>query len=170
MDVAMIEANKTTASAGEIWAIVVVAVCCLAFWLTMINWADRNPLYKHRQVPDMPGPVLGGIHLAAGGRSVAPSREAPAVLTDEEEEVEEEYREYEMAGASQAGGTPAEGRPFVPGQRDAQPQQAPTLPAQPQAPAEQAGTVADMPTQRTGKADRAQRSATGPGDQRGDEN
>src|SRR5215469_888558 len=100
-----IEAAKTTASPGEIWGIVVVAIACLAFWLSMINWADRNPRYKHRQVPDMPGPVLGGIHFATGGRSVAPSRDAPALFTPAEEKAEEEY---EMAGRAERAETPAE--------------------------------------------------------------
>jgi hypothetical protein len=33
----------------------------------------------------------------------------------------------------------------------------------------QAETLADMPTQRTGEGDRAERSVTGPADRRGDE-
>ena len=56
MVAAGIEAVKTTASPAEIWGICIVALACLAFWLSMINWADRNPIYKHRQVPEMPGP------------------------------------------------------------------------------------------------------------------
>jgi hypothetical protein len=181
-----IEAAKTTASPAEIWGIVVVAVACLAFWLSMINWADRNPRYKHSQIPDMHGPVLGGIHFATGGRSVAPNRDAPALFTEAEEEAEEAY---EMAGATTradapaeaaaaggAGGAPAEGRPWVPSQRPAEPQQAPVEAAQASADqaAEaqstgQASAAADMPTQRTGESDRAERSVTGPADQRGDE-
>jgi hypothetical protein len=83
----MTEAVRTTASPAAIWAICVVAVVCLAFWLFMINYADRHPYVRHRRLPDMPGPVLGGIHLAEGGRSVAPNRELPADLTIPEPQV-----------------------------------------------------------------------------------
>ena len=78
----MIEAAKTTATTGEVWVICVVAVVCLAFWLAMVAWADRNPVGRGRRVPDMRGPVLGGMHVAGGGRSVSPNRDAPPVLTD----------------------------------------------------------------------------------------
>ena len=77
----MDEAVRTTASPAAIWTICVVAVLCLAFWLFMINYADKHPYVRHRRLPDMPGPVPGGIDLAEGGRSVAPNRELPADLT-----------------------------------------------------------------------------------------
>lgn len=51
----MVEAAKTTASAGEVWAICVVMVICLAFWLSMVAWADKNPVHRGRDLPDMPG-------------------------------------------------------------------------------------------------------------------
>jgi len=38
----MVEAARTTASPAEIWAIVIVAVTVLAFWLTAIMLADRS--------------------------------------------------------------------------------------------------------------------------------
>jgi hypothetical protein len=78
----MVEAVRTTASPAAIWAICIVAVACLAFWLIMISYADKHPYVRHRRLPEMPGPVLGGVHLAEGGRSVAPGRELPAVLPD----------------------------------------------------------------------------------------
>jgi hypothetical protein len=84
---AMVEAVRTTASPAAIWAIVVVAVGCLVFWLVAIWVADKNPVWRHWQAPEMPGPVLGGIHAAEGGRSVAPNREAPAVFTEPPPEV-----------------------------------------------------------------------------------
>ena len=59
-------------------------VACLVFWLGAIVIADRHPYVRHPQIPDMPGPVLGGTHLAEGGRSVAPERDAPAFFTDVE--------------------------------------------------------------------------------------
>ena len=59
-----------------------VAVGCLVFWLVAIWVADKNPFWRHWQAPEMQGPVLGGIHAAEGGRSVAPNREAPAVFTE----------------------------------------------------------------------------------------
>jgi len=83
----MIEAARTSASPAAIWTICIVAVACLAFWLSMIWYADRHPYVRHQRLPDMPGPVLGGIHLSEGGRSVAPSRELPADLTLAEQQV-----------------------------------------------------------------------------------
>lgn len=130
----MIEAAKTTASAGEIWVICVVAVSCLAFWLGMVSWADRHPIWRGRQVPQMPGPVLGGIHVAGGGRSVAPNRAAPAILTSDD-----------PAGSQAAGSHATRPRP-----------------AGSQA-AGQAGAVTEMPAQRAGDADRPERSGTGRG-------
>jgi len=78
----MIEAARTTASPAAIWTIAVVALGCLAFWLVAIWIADKNPFWRHWQAPEMPRPVLGGIHAAEGGRSVSPHREAPAVFTE----------------------------------------------------------------------------------------
>jgi hypothetical protein len=77
----MVEAVRTTASTAELWAIVVVPVACLAFWLGAIAVADIRPFWRGR-APNMPGPVLGGMHSAEGGRSVAPSRDAPATFTE----------------------------------------------------------------------------------------
>lgn len=127
----MTEAVRTTASPAAIWAICVVAVACLAFWLIMINYADKHPYVRHRRLPDMPGPVLGGVHLAEGGRSVAPNRELPADLTIPE--------------------------PQVPGQRAPQPSAEPTTagaPAQPTATQGPAATAAGpIPAQRAGSGD-----------------
>ncbi len=154
----MIEAAKTTASAGEIWTICVVALACLGFWLSMVAWADRHPRWRGRQVSEMPGPVLGGMHVAGGGRSVAPNRDAPPVLTGDE-----------LAGSEQAeaAATPGTGRPQVPGQREpaqAPPAQAPPAQAPPaQAAPAQADAVPGMPAQRTGDADQPEPSVTRPG-------
>ena len=78
----MLEAVHTTASPVAIWTICIVAVACLAFWLGAVAVADMHPFWRHWQVQKMPGPVLGGMHVAEGGRSVAPDRYAPASLTE----------------------------------------------------------------------------------------
>jgi hypothetical protein len=131
----VILAVNTTASPVAIWAIVIVAVLCLAFWLGAVAWADMHPIVRQRQVPKMPGPVLGGMHVAEGGRSVAPHREGPPVLA-------------------------------VPGQRGAEPAPAPSQnvgqPMQVQNAGQQGG-VQGMPAQRTGEADRPERTTAGGG-------
>lgn len=78
----MFVAVRTTASPAAIWTICIVALGCLVFWLGAIAVADHYPFWRHWQAQDMPGPVLGGIHMAEGGRSVAPNRDAPAVLVE----------------------------------------------------------------------------------------
>lgn len=113
----MLEAARTTASPAAIWTICVVAVGCLAFWLAAIWVADRNPIWRHWRAPEMPGPVLGGIHVAEGGRSVAPNREAPAVFTEPVPEVPAQRAAApEPAAAPGAGETAAAGPP-LPAQR-----------------------------------------------------
>jgi hypothetical protein len=135
---AMVEAVRTVASPAAIWAIVVVAVACLAFWLVAVSVADSHPRIRHRQIPDMPGPVLGGMHVAEGGRSVSPNRDAPAVFTE-----------------------PLSG---VPAQRSGEPEPAGASAAAEQS-ATAAGPAAtagrDIPARRSGEADRPEHSATG---------
>jgi hypothetical protein len=72
------------ASAAATWAIVIVVVLCLAFWLVAVEVFAPRSRRRNVRLPRMTGPVLGGMHLAEGGRSVAPNRDAPALLTDEE--------------------------------------------------------------------------------------
>jgi hypothetical protein len=161
---AVIEAVKTTASAGEIWAIVIVAIGTLAFWLGIVAWADMHPFVRSRRVSDMQGPVLGGMHLGSGGRSVSPNREAPSVLTNVDD-LPYDQRDYEPEhdeAAQWAGGTRGTGEPWVPVQR--RPESQPTP--------DQTGAAPQMPAQRTGEADQAARAAAGgtdtdqPGDER----
>jgi len=78
----MVLAVRTSASPTAIWVICAVAVACLAFWLIMVMVYAAKPSVRHRRMPRMTGPVLGGMHVAEGGRSVAPNRELPAVLPD----------------------------------------------------------------------------------------
>jgi cytoskeletal protein RodZ len=56
--------------------IVVVVVLGLAVWLAMIARAARRPAQAHPQHDPMRGLVQGGQHVG-GGRSVAPTRDAP---------------------------------------------------------------------------------------------
>ena len=127
----MVEAVRTTASPAAIWTICVVAVGCLAFWLSAIWVADKNPVWKHWRgwrMPEMPGPVLGGVHVAEGGRSVAPNREAPAVFTEPLQGVP-----VQRAGGSEPVAAPAAGEAPAAGA---------TLPAQ-------RGATADQPERTT---------------------
>jgi hypothetical protein len=58
----MVEAAKTTATTGEIWVIVIVAVVALAFWLTAIALADRSQVRASGpRVPVEPGRFGGWI-------------------------------------------------------------------------------------------------------------
>jgi len=186
----MIEAAKTTASAGEIWAIVIVAVLCLAFWLGIVAWADMHPVWRRHQLPDMQGSVLGGIHLAAGGRSVAPDRTEAAIETEErrgapiESDMVAEPAMTPAAAGQPAGayGTGAATGPALPAQRRGAADQsqpagaAPDVPGQragesdrPQPAGTQTGGMPDMPAQRSGEGDKPEQSASGGGgtDRRG---
>lgn len=172
----MIEAAKTTASAGEVWAICVVAVSCLAFWLIMVAWADRNPIWRGRNVhvSEMEGPVLGGMHVAGGGRSVAPNRDAPSVLTDVDD-VPYNQRDYEPEhemSEQWREAPPGTGEFWVPVQRGAEQAPAQPQPTRAEQATDQAGAGQVMPAQRTGDADRPEPSVAepGPADQGGDRN
>jgi len=144
----MTEAVRTTASPAAIWTICVVAVACLAFWLIMINYADKHPYVRHRRLPDMPGPVLGGIHLAEGGRSVAPNRELPADLTIPEPPVPAQRPPQAPTGPTRAA---------TPAATSAEPTMA-TAPAQAAAaPGTQPGPI---PAQRAGSGDAAAAGTT----------
>ena len=65
-----------TGSTAGIWIIVVVVVAGLAVWLTTVALAQRRPGQEHPQPDQMRGVVQGGQHVG-GGRSVAPTRDAP---------------------------------------------------------------------------------------------
>jgi hypothetical protein len=127
-------AVNTTVSAIDIWAIVIVAVCCLAFWLGAVMWADAHPDIRHKQLPDMPGPVIGGMHVAEdGGRSVSPNREAPPVLRVPGQR----STEPEPASGEPVSGQPAPGVPRTPAQRAGEadrPEHAAAAPAAPDRP------------------------------------
>ena len=86
----MILAANTSTSPAGLWAIVAITVAGLAFWLVMVvGWASRPEVKRRRQRwTSTPGgqetmtpreTVMGGTHVAYGGRSVAPRRDAPAM-------------------------------------------------------------------------------------------
>ncbi|HET9975645.1 MAG TPA: hypothetical protein VFQ68_45990 [Streptosporangiaceae bacterium] len=56
--------------------IVVVVVLGLVLWLAMVARTARHPAQEHPQRDPMRGLVQGGQHVG-GGRSVAPTRDAP---------------------------------------------------------------------------------------------
>jgi hypothetical protein len=124
-------------------------VACLAFWLGAVTLADRHPYVRNPRIPDMTGPVLGGTHLAEGGRSVSPDRDAPAFFTDAEVT---ELHSPAAAGPAWPGG------PSVPEQRETE-----AAPASAQEAGSQPPTAKPpaMPAQRTGEGDRAKRSVAG---------
>ena len=140
----MVEAARTTASTGAIWAIVIVAVVALAFWLVAIYLADRSQVRASGRARAATWPVYAGP-WARGSMADEQAGEIP-----------------EQAAPEQAAPEPAEAR----GRhvRDEPPTEGETptrvdIPAQPAA---GSGRHA-MPTQRTGDADRAERSRTGQG-------
>lgn len=122
-------AAKTVATPLETWAIVLVAVIGLAFWLVMVVGIAPRPDAKKRQreqqalqVPfagATPVPVSGGVHAAAGGRSVAPSRDAPAMEMPAPVEVPGSEAPGREAPDAEAEGTKEtrDDLPTVPGQR-----------------------------------------------------
>lgn len=64
--IAMIEAARTTVSPAGVWALVIVAVCSLTFWLTAVNIAARSTgSGRHRRTPETPAPATGPAPSAA---------------------------------------------------------------------------------------------------------
>lgn len=99
-----------TTSPALIVVICAVAVVCLAVWLTAIMVAARAPRAPRRDSAALPGSVLGGTHLAAGGRSVAPNRDTAAVSIPRQRRTDDQPGSVPEA-AAEAG--PARG-PAVP--------------------------------------------------------
>jgi len=138
----MYEAAQTNVSPAGIWAIVAVAVVCLAFWLTAIAIAARNPGAGRRRMPSHPGPVLGGAHVSDCGRSVAPNRDSAATFADSEAEALAAYPGAVAAGAADArASAPAR----VPGTGPEPPRRTASQPTAPAVPVQRAGD-ADRPT------------------------
>lgn len=142
----MVEAVRTYASPAGIWAIVIVAVALLAFWLTAVMLADRSQVRASGQ-----SRLLG---------TTGPTHDD--ALTGESRAGEEAA---EVPGEPVHGSVEARGRHA----REEQVPQGDTptladLPAQPGGqeamPAPPTGRHA-MPAQRTGDTDRAERSHAG---------
>ena len=93
-------------SAALTWAIIAVAVLCLAAWLILVRFADDHPRHRHTRQPQWKGPVLGGMHTD-GGRSLAPNRDLPAHFTE---------AELQEMSRRPAPGQPLPARPAVPSQ------------------------------------------------------
>jgi hypothetical protein len=135
----MVLAAQTTASPAAIWAIVIVAVAVLAFWLVSIFLADRS-------------------QVRASGRSRTEAWPAYA----------EPWARGDMTGAAaaevpgQAAGEPPDARGGHAGDEPVPQGEAPTRADIPAQPAPGARRPA-MPAQRTGEGDRPKFSNTGPG-------
>jgi hypothetical protein len=92
-----------------IWVICAVVVVSLALWLITVALAARRPAQDHPKRDQMRGLVQGGQHVG-GGRSVAPTRDAPVPEGGgEPPAVEEEMAVHEL-GADQR--RPGSGNPM----------------------------------------------------------
>jgi hypothetical protein len=128
------------ASPTGIVVLCIVAVLCMAFYLTAVLLAARQPGSGNARPENMATGVHGGRHLAVGGRSVAPNRDTLAIPTAETAETAESGETAEVPqprAAGQPATVPATPQPeaAVPAQPPAAPFQAPAAPAQ--RPAEQ---------------------------------
>jgi hypothetical protein len=166
-------------SATATWIMCIVIVGSLIGMLGVITLASRHPSFRNPRVPSMQGPVLGGMHLSEGGRSVAPTGQAPAELTENElrwieggEAGHPEAARPEQARPEQARPeVPVQPMPAVPAQRSAQTQEA--VPQQAQGQSDQAQQAVPqqaqgqsdqaqqaVPRQRSGQADRSEKTTT----------
>ena len=94
--------------------IVVVAVLGLVVWLTSVALATRHSRRSHPQRDQMRGVVQGGQHVG-GGRSVAPTRDAPVPEGGGEPPTAEEQDaaiEHDTASAEQRPRTGNTGSPM----------------------------------------------------------
>ena len=177
----MVEAVRTTASTFGIWAIVVVAVVCLAVWLVGISVADNLQARESRRwwrrlhapesvpasagVSEIPGQRRGdeqGAERSAVGHQAAVEREAAT------EPIPAQGRSPELESESEtAAARGRHARPTLDGTGDFRRDSAEAdwrteAPTRPDLPAQTAPTGRHaMPTQRTGDADRAERSLAG---------
>jgi hypothetical protein len=191
----MVEAVRTTASTFAIWAIIAVAMLCLATWLVSIYIADSHQtrMSRLRRQMDAPRPAIGEAGAPAasipGQRREAgqPEPENVAAARGRHAKPGADYTATDSleTGSRQTDGIrtdfrtdgpltdvqtdlerDAPTRSDVPAQADAPTR--PDLPAQPAQPTP-TGRHA-MPTQRSGDSDRAERTYAGPdADREGDQ-
>ena len=135
----MFEAARTTASTGATWAIVIVSVSVLAFWLVAIYLADRSQVRASGRARATTWPAYAG-QWAQGSMADEQAGEIPEQAAPEQAEARGRHVRDEPATE---GETPT--RVDIPAQ-----------------PAAGSGRHA-MPAQRTGDADRAERSRAGQG-------
>ena len=170
----MVEAVRTTASTFEIWAIVVVAVVVLAIWLVGISVADNIQARESRrwwQRLHGPQSGLGSPESALGsvGSSAVPGQRRG---DEQGGEPAAPAPEPESESAAARG---RHARPTIDGAGDfrrdaAEADWRTEAPTRPDLPAQGAPTGRHaMPAQRSGEADRAERSLAGPDADRTDD-
>lgn len=150
----MVEAARTTASTGAIWAIVIVAVVALAFWLTAIYLADRSQVRASGRAGTATWPVYAGP-WARGSMADEQAGEIPGQAAAGQAAPESAAPEQAAPEQAEARGRHVRDEPATEGET-------PTRVDIPTQPAAGSGRHA-MPTQRTGDADRAERSRAGQG-------
>jgi len=152
----MVEAVRTLASPFDIWVIVVVMVALLAFWLSAIMFADHVQARAsgHSGDPIGPDQALGAPPSNAG----LPGRHARSEIAPEGYEIDESA--IEAPTQPDVIFTPP--RPTGP----ARPSAGYAMPAQRSGDADRAERSHaggyEMPAQRSGDADRAELSHAGP--------
>ena len=148
----MVEAVRTTASPAAIWAIVIVAVVTLAAWLTAIMLADRYQVRtsgRWRVTGE-----FGAVSRDRWAEGSLPGADAPEASGEAVHEPVGAGSTYARDGSVSQGDIPT--RVDLPAQSrgpDAMPAES--------AQARPTGRHT-MPAQRSGEADRAERSYTGP--------
>jgi hypothetical protein len=105
-----------------------VVLICLAFWLTAIMLAARRPGFAHVRPEKMHAGVRGGRHLATGGRSVSPTRDAPVTWSAEGDARPLASAADDAAALDNTGVVPL---PRTPGTRTAEPASAAAGPPSP---------------------------------------
>jgi hypothetical protein len=86
-------------SAIAITAICVIGVLALLAWIFVVGRASRRPHEPNPQRGQLRGTVQGGMHVG-GGRSVAPTRDAPVPEGGgEPPAIEDEVAEHERLAA-----------------------------------------------------------------------
>jgi hypothetical protein len=189
-----VEAVRTSISAGGIWAMVVIVVACLAFWLIAVNVASIDvPARRRRRIAmalmreeALSGATAGEASIGGapgrttmGAAAVGAARLAEAVPGAGEQAASEqavgEHTGSEQAGSEPIGDgkepEPADGTMVPPSGavRILGPEDDP-IPSQRSAPAGPTPTGQDprhaMPTQRTADTDQPERSATSDDDRR----